>query len=89
MSGPVRYRQAGSDAWLDGVLKNISNSGVLFAGNSLIPEGAWIEIEMDMPPEIVGGSTARRVKCAAEITRTENGDRGAVFGAQIFDYAFI
>ena len=89
MSGPVRYRQAGTDVWLDGALKNISHSGVLFVGSVLLAERTWVEIELDMPPEIVGGSAARRVKCAAEIIRTEPGERGTIFGAQILDYDFV
>jgi hypothetical protein len=42
-----------------------------------------------MPSEITGGSTARRVKCDAEVMRTENGEHGTVLGAKIFDYTFV
>jgi PilZ domain-containing protein len=89
LCGQVRYRQSGTEVWMDGELKNISKSGVLFAGSSPISEGTWVEIELEMPSEIVGGSTARRVKCAAEITRAENGEHGTLFGAQILGYEFV
>jgi hypothetical protein len=49
LTGPVRYRPSGADEWMDGELKNISKSGVLFAGTSPIPQGTRIELELDMP----------------------------------------
>jgi hypothetical protein len=74
---------------MDGEVKNISRSGVLFVGTSPTPEGTRIELELDMPSEITGGSTARRVKCDAEVMRTENGEHGTVLGAKIFGYEFV
>ena len=89
LCGPIRYRPSGTDVWMNGELKNISKSGVLFAASSPVSEGTWIEIELDMPSEIVGGNTAHRVRCAAEITRTVNDEQSAFFGAQIFGYEFV
>ncbi len=89
LSGPVRYRQSGTDEWHNGELKNISNAGVMFVGNFPIPEGTRVELGLDMPPEMVGGSTARAVTCSAKIVRTENRESGNVFGARILDYEFI
>jgi hypothetical protein len=89
VSGPVRYRESGGVFWIEGELKNISNSGVLFVGSSTMPEGTRVDVELDMPPEICGGSTARRVRCAAEIVRSSVGENRHSLAARITDYAFI
>jgi hypothetical protein len=73
---------------MDGGLKNINKSGVLFAGSSPLPEGTRIEIELDMPSEICGGGTARRVRCDAEVTRAVQSERGYFLAARILDYTF-
>jgi hypothetical protein len=88
LSGPVRYREFGADLWNDGELKNISKSGLLFAGSCSLPEGARIEVELEMPSEICG-SIGRRVRCDAQIVRTGAGEGASFCAAQIFDYVFI
>jgi hypothetical protein len=85
---PLRYRDITAELWCDGELKNISKSGVLFAGSCPIPEGARIELEMEMLVEICG-SPARRVKCIAHVVRTGAGRTANVFAAQILDYLFV
>ncbi len=74
LSGPVRYREAGTDAWIHGELKNISKSGLLFAGSGPLPEGSRIDIELEMPCEICG-SIGRHVRCDAQIVRTRGGEK--------------
>ena len=85
LAGLVRHLELGTDMWIEGELKNISNSGVLFAGSGLLPKGTRIQIELEMPSEICGGSTRRCVMCDAQVMRTE----GNVCAAQIFDYVFV
>ena len=85
---PLRYRDMTAELWCDGDLKNIGKSGVLFAGSCPIPEGARIELEMEMPVEICG-SPARQVRCIAHVVRTGAGKTANVFGAQIWDYEFV
>ncbi len=87
LSGPVRYREAGTDAWIHGELKNISKSGLLFAGSGPLPEGSRIDIELEMPWEICG-SIGRHVRCDAQIVRTRSGEK-ADLAARIFGYEFI
>lgn len=88
LTGPVRYREVGSDIWCDGELKNISQSGLLFAGTSPLRERAKVELELEMPAEICG-SAGRRVRCDAQIVRTGIGARGDLAAAQIFGYVFV
>jgi hypothetical protein len=87
LSGPIRYRELGSDLWTDGELKNISKSGVLFIGTGPLEKGARVELEFDMPSEICG-SIARRVRCDAQVVRTGIGQT-ADYAAQVFGYVFI
>lgn len=88
LSGPVRYRELDAELWSDGELKNISKSGVLFAGSSSIPEGVRIELELEMPAEICG-SVGRQVRCIAQIVRAGAGETAKLCAARIYDYAFV
>lgn len=88
LSGPVRYRELGAEVWSDGELKNISKSGLLFAGSCSLPEGARIEAELEMPTEICG-SMGRLVRCDAQIVRIEPRDASQLCAIRIFDYAFL
>jgi hypothetical protein len=88
LSGPVRYREAGTDTWRDGELKNISKSGLLFAGTCPLAKGARIEAELEMPAEICG-SVGRRVRCDAEIVRIDSREAAQLCAIRIFDYAFL
>jgi hypothetical protein len=78
----------GTDSWNDGELKNISKSGLLFAGSSSLPPGTLIEVELKMPPEICG-SIGRQVLCIAHVTRTGTGETAGLCAAKIFDYVFL
>jgi len=87
LSGPMRYRQVNTELWNEGELKNLSRSGLLFAANCLLPKGARIQIELDMPAEICGGRVPRRVMCEGQVARmTEN---PATCAAQVFNYVFL
>ena len=85
LSGPVRYREPGTDTWMEGGLKNISTSGVLFSCSCSLQSGTPLQLELEMPHEICGGSTQRLVVCDALVTRTD----ANICAAQILDYTFI
>ena len=88
LSGPVRYREVGSNSWNDGELRNLSKSGLLFAGSCSFPQGTQIEVELEMPQQICG-SIRSQVRCIARIVRTGSGKTINVCAAQIYDYVFV
>ena len=88
LSGPVRYREIGTNSWNDGELRNLSKSGLLFAGSCSLPQGTRIEVDLEMPSEICG-SIGRQVLCAAQVVRTGSGETANLCAAQIFDYVFL
>ncbi len=88
LSRPVRFRGVGNGVWSDGELKNISQSGLLFTSGCSLLQGARIEIELEMPPEICG-STGRWVRCDAQVVRTEADGEAHRCAAQVFGYVFI
>lgn len=88
LSGPVRYREVGTDSWNDGELRNLSKSGLLFAGSCSLPQGTRIEMELEMPSEICG-SIGRQVRCVAQVVRIGSGETANLCAAQVFDYVFV
>lgn len=89
VAGQVQYREMKAESWNRGELENISSSGLLFHCSDVIVIGTLLEIELDMPPEICGGSVPRRVRCVAQIVRTEQREAKSWCAAKLFDYAFV
>jgi len=89
LSPPLRYRNLRTQIWINGEAKNISSSGVLFASAYPVAVGTAIEIELQMPPDICGGSVARKVRCVAAVTRIAAGREGNIAAARIQDYVFL
>lgn len=64
----LRYRQKPQMAWLDGQTQNISSSGVLFSADRTVPPDTPIEMNLVMPPQIVGAE-AGHVVCFGRVVR--------------------
>ena len=88
----LRYRVNKTSTWYEGIIENISQSGVLFHGPQELPVNALIEMVFEMPEEISGQKNSN-VVCQGRVMRTkdtpelEEGKAG--LAASIVDYKFI
>jgi len=88
---PVRYRVKNLGSWFEGLIDNLSQSGVLIRGPQQLPSNTLIEMVFEMPEEISGQKNSN-VLCQARITRSkEPKAEGDVIGlaASILDYKFL
>jgi hypothetical protein len=94
---PLRYRVNRTSTWHEGIIENISQSGVLFNGPQQLPVNALIEMVFEMPEEISGQKNSN-VVCQGRVMRAkdvpgkdapepENSNSG--LAASIVDYKFI
>lgn len=93
ISEPVRYRVKNLGTWNDGSIENLSQSGVLVAGQQKFPENTLIEMVFEMP-EAISGQKNSKVLCQGRITRMKNArdkepEQNQQFAASILDYKFI
>ena len=91
LDSPVRYRVKNLGTWNEGIIQNLSQSGVLMVGPQRFPENTLVEMVFEMPEEISGQKNSK-VLCQGRITRlkpahTEAKQHG--FAASILDYKFI
>src|ERR1700704_6627607 len=89
---PLRYRVNKTSTWYEGIIENISQTGVLFQGPQQLPVNALIEMVFEMPEEISGQKNSNvvcqgRVMRAKEMKETNEGF--IVLAASIVDYKFI
>jgi len=89
---PLRYRVNKTSTWYEGIIENISQSGVLFIGPQGLPVNALIEMVFEMPEEISGQKNSNvvcqgRVMRAKDTPELEDGKVG--LAASIVDYKFI
>jgi hypothetical protein len=89
---PVRYRGKDLSTWYEGVIQNISQSGVLFYGPHQLSADALVEMIFEMPEEI-SGQKNRSVLCQGRVTRVkdavENDADAFGLAATILDYKFL
>jgi hypothetical protein len=90
---PLRYRVNKTSSWYEGIIENISQSGVLFLGPQPLPVNALIEMVFEMPEEISGQKNSN-VVCQGRVMRTKDApqreEEGSVgLAASIVDYKFI
>src|SRR5438552_16020025 len=89
---PLRYRVNKTSNWHEGVIENISQSGVLFIGPQPLPVNALIEMVFEMPEEISGQKNSN-VVCQGRVMRTKDAPELAEdnvgLAASIVDYKFI
>ena len=86
----VRYRVKGLGIWREGIVENLSQSGVFLHGPMHLPENALVEMVFEMPEE-VSGQKRRTVLCHGRVLRRDEvRDCGAVgLAASILDYTFL
>ncbi len=87
---PLKYRLVGQQAWREGTTENISRSGMLFRAEETISPSAQLEINLVLPAEIAGLSSAE-VICRGEVVRTQDLGKPAAspaLAAKILQYHF-
>ena len=87
---PLKYRLSGDGAWHQGTTENISRSGILFSAEELIQPHAQLEINLVLPPEVAGLSSAE-VVCRGEIVRVVDPQQTTMrpaLAAKILRYQF-
>jgi hypothetical protein len=89
---PVRYRGKNLSTWYEGLIQNISQSGVLFEGPQQLPANALVELIFEMPEEISGQKNSN-VLCQGRLIRSkgavENIEDAYELAASILDYKFL
>jgi len=89
---PIRYRGKNLSTWYEGMIQNISQSGVLFHGPQQLPANALVEMLFEMPEEI-SGQKNRSVLCQGRLIRIKDAVDNVedAFGlvASILDYKFL
>jgi hypothetical protein len=91
MEVPVRYRVKNLGSWSEGVIQNLSQSGVLMRGPQRFPENTLVEMVFEMPEEISGQKNSK-VLCQGRVIRMKNQHEDGPeheFAASILDYKFI
>jgi len=91
---PVRYRVKNLGSWHEGIIQNLSQSGVLLQGPQRFPDNTLVEMVFEMPEEISGQKNST-VLCQGRIIRTketreaqENAENTSL-AASILDYKFV
>ena len=87
---PLKYRLLGESVWRNGTTENISRSGMLLRVEETIQPYAQLEINLVLPAEIAGLSTAE-VICHGEVVRTVELEQpivGPALAARILRYQF-
>lgn len=88
----LRYRVNKTSTWYEGIIENISQSGVLFNGPQALPNNALIEMVFEMPEEISGQKNSN-VVCQGRVMRAKDADpedqAENTLAASIVDYKFI
>ena len=87
----LRYRVNKTSSWHEGVIENISQSGVLFDGPQSLPLNALIEMVFEMPEEISGQKNSN-VVCQGRVMRAGEAaapEENVKLAASIVDYKFI
>jgi hypothetical protein len=89
---PLRYRVNKTSTWYEGIIENISQSGVLFNGPAQLPVNALIEMVFEMPEEISGQKNSN-VICQGRVMRATDAempvDHNGELAASIVDYKFV
>jgi len=92
---PLRYRVRNLGSWHEGVIDNLSQSGLLFHGVQRFPENTLLEMVFEMPEEISGQKNST-VLCQGRVTRAKesakdkkDADAAPVLAASIIDYKFL
>lgn len=87
---PVRYRVKNLGTWYEGVIENLSQSGVLVRGAQHFPDNTLVEMVFEMPEEISGQKNSS-VLCQARLIRGKESSHPDVkdMAFSILDYKFL
>ena len=89
---PVRYRGKNLSTWYEGVIQNISQTGVLFHGPQHLPVNALLELIFEMP-ELISGQKNSSVLCQGRLIRikevADKPEDTFAIAAAILDYKFL
>jgi len=91
---PVRYRVKNLGSWHQGIIQNLSQSGVLLQGPQRFPDNTLVEMVFEMPEEISGQKNST-VLCQGRIIRTketresQHSAENTSLAASILDYKFV
>jgi hypothetical protein len=91
---PVRYRVKNLGSWHEGIIQNLSQSGVLLQGPQRFPNNTLVEMVFEMPEEISGQKNST-VLCQGRIIRTKetreakDSAENSSLAASILDYKFV
>ena len=88
---PVRYRARSSASWSEGIIENLSQSGMFFRGPKHFPPSTLVEMIFEMPEEISRQKHSSAL-CQGRITRAKeasDGPEAAALAASILDYKFL
>jgi hypothetical protein len=94
LNTPVRYRVKNLGSWYEGIIQNLSQSGVLLQGPQRFPDNTLVEMVFDMPEEISGQKNST-VLCQGRIIRTKESREAkdsaddTSLAASILDYKFV
>jgi hypothetical protein len=93
MDVPLRYRVKNLNTWSEGIIQNISQSGILFQGPTELPVNALVEMVFEMPEEISGQKNSN-VLCQGRIIRAKEArpskdEESVGLAASILDYKFL
>jgi len=67
----IRYRIRGEKKWREGIMKNISISGVLIHADHSVPPDTAIEWKFSLPVHL-NGESAAEVLCRGSVVRTSS-----------------
>jgi hypothetical protein len=88
----IRYRAKSLSVWHEGIVQDISQSGVLFHGPQQLPANALVELIFEMP-EAISGQKDSTVICQARLIRIKDvladADDSFALAASILDYKFL
>jgi len=91
LDAPVRYRVKNLGTWSEGIIQNLSQSGVLLRGSQHFPENTLVEMVFEMPEEISGQKNSK-VLCQGRVIRMKDQRADGTeheFAASILDYKFL
>ncbi|HUJ95967.1 MAG TPA: PilZ domain-containing protein [Terriglobales bacterium] len=92
LHSPLRYRVKNLGTWHEGLIENLSQSGVLLRGPQPFPDNTLVEMVFEMPEEISGQKNST-VLCQGRIIRSrelrEGKEASVSMAASILDYKFL
>ena len=79
----AKYRIQGERDWHEGVMKNMSTTGILIGTGSSLPLESMIEMRFFLPVQLTGGESAGEVHCRGSVVRSWDCPLPAEVGAMV------